>query len=293
MPDPLPRAVVFGDVIDDIVVVPDCPIRPDTDTPSTITRAAGGSAANTAVWLGSLGVPVDFVGTVGEADLEHHRHLLEKAGVTAHLHGHPELPTGTIVVLVDGQVRSMLTERGANAVNDPARVTAELLHGAGVLHLTGHSVYGAHDAAPFAALIARAGAAGVPVAVSPGSAGFLADFGAEAFLDVIAGTGLLLASLNEGRLLTGLHDPDEVAERLAQHFELVVLTLGADGALVAGSQSGRVPAVQAELVDPTGAGDSFCAGFLASWLTDGDAVAAAREGARVAAHAISVVGARP
>jgi len=53
------RIVVFGDVIDDIVVVPSGPIRPDTDTPSSIRNSPGGSAANAASWLGSAGAQVD------------------------------------------------------------------------------------------------------------------------------------------------------------------------------------------------------------------------------------------
>ncbi len=287
------RIVVFGDVIDDIVVVPREAIRPDTDTPSSITRRAGGSAANTAVWLGSLGASVDFVGIVGRDDLGRHGALFRQAGVTPHLTGHPSLATGTIVILVSGEVRSMLTERGANAVNDPASVTDDVLANAAVLLITGHSIYGAADIAPFVRLIARARAAGVAVAVSPGSAGFLLDFGVEAFLSAVSGTTILFPSLDEGRLLTGLHDADSIAAKLAESFDLVVMTLGADGAVVAGSASGRVPAIAAHVVDPTGAGDAFSAGFLASWVTDRDALRAAEDGVRVAARAIAIIGGRP
>lgn len=290
MPD---RIITFGDVIDDIVVIPHAAIRPDTDTPSSISRSAGGSAANTAVWLGSLGAAVDFVGTVGRDDLQRHGALFAAAGVRAYLEPHPTLPTGTIVVLVDGEVRSMLTERGANAVNDPARVTNELLAEASVLLLTGHSIAGAADAAPFVDLIARATAAGVTVAVAPGSAGFLLDYGPDAFLSVIAGAQLLIPSLEEGRVLTGLVDPAEVAARLAESFDLVVMTLGSEGVVIAGSSSGRVDAVKAEIIDPTGAGDAFSAGFLAAWVVDRDAIAAARAGAAVAARAVTIRGGRP
>ena len=67
--------------------------------------------------------------------------------------------------------------------------------------------------------------------------------------------------------------------------------MGADGVIVDGE---HVPAVTAPVVvDPTGAGDAFCAGFLAHWVLDGDAVAAARAGAEVAARAVGVVGGRP
>ena len=50
-----PRVVVFGDVIDDIIVTPTGDIRPDTDTPASIVRTAGGSAANSAAWFAWAG----------------------------------------------------------------------------------------------------------------------------------------------------------------------------------------------------------------------------------------------
>ena len=78
-----PGILVVGDVIDDTVVIPSGPIRPDTDTTSTIRRVAGGSAANTAAWLAALGADVSFVGAVGKADVARHAALLP--GVDAHL----------------------------------------------------------------------------------------------------------------------------------------------------------------------------------------------------------------
>lgn len=286
------RIVCVGDVIDDVVAVPAGPIRSDTDTPSAIRFRPGGSPANTAAWLGSLGAAVDFVGTVGAADVA--RHAAALPGVTAHLTGHPTLTTGAIVVIVDGQTRSMLTDRGANAALDPADVTDGLLAEAAVLHLTGHALLNDAGAAGFATLIARASAASVAVSLAPGSAGFIADYGVAAFRAATAGASILFPSLDEGRLLTGLVEPREIAAALAAEVPVVVLTLGTDGVLVAADGAiEAVPAVRAEVVDPTGAGDAFCAGFLAEWVQSGDALAAAREGTQVAARAVSSIGARP
>ncbi|MES1212367.1 MAG: PfkB family carbohydrate kinase, partial [Leifsonia sp.] len=75
------RIVSFGDIVNDVVVVPRAPIRLDTDTISTIRPRPGGSAANTAAWLGSLGSAVDVVGCVGVADLEYHGQQLRAQGV--------------------------------------------------------------------------------------------------------------------------------------------------------------------------------------------------------------------
>jgi sugar/nucleoside kinase (ribokinase family) len=286
------RIVVFGDVFDDVVVVPSHAIRPDTDTISSIRRRPGGSAANTAAWLGSLGATVDFVGLVGAGDAA--GHAVQLPGVTAHLSEHPTLPTGTIVVIVDGETRTMLTEVGANAELTADSVTDAMLDAASIIHFTGYSLFGSPQrAAAIARLFERA--ADTPISVDPGSVGFIADFGAERFLDAIDGAAFLFPNLDEGRLLTGLDDPLAIALSLAQRFDTVALTLDADGVIVAQRGIGveRLPAVPALIVDPTGAGDAFSAGFLAEWVRSGDPIAAGRAGAVAGSWAVATIGARP
>jgi sugar/nucleoside kinase (ribokinase family) len=280
----LPRGIlVVGDVIDDTVVIPTGPIRADTDTPSTIRRVAGGSAANTAAWLAALGTDVAFIGAVNSADVERHTALLP--GVEVHLQA-TDAETGAIIVLVQGADRSMLTDRGANAELDFDAIPDVLIREH--VHLTGHSM-AASDGTAFARFLGRAKAAGATVSVSPGSVAYIDALGAERFTEVIAGADVLLASLVEGAALAGATGPVEIAARVAA--PTLVLTLGADGVIVDGV---HIPAVTApEVVDPTGAGDAFCAGFLARWTQDRDAVAAARAGTEVAARAVGVVGGRP
>jgi sugar/nucleoside kinase (ribokinase family) len=274
------RFLVVGDVIDDILAVQNGPLRTDTDTTATIRQLPGGSAANTATWLASLGANVAFAGAVGAADLI--RHAAAMPGVEARLIA-SGLPTGAIVVLVEGERRSMLTSRGANAALNLAAIDLE---GFDHLHLTGHPLLQSSDGgAAFRALIGRAKDAGLTVSMDPGSAGFIEDFGVERFLAAIRGTDILLPSLDEGRLLTGLDDPAEIVAALP--FPIVALTAGADGAYV----PGHIPAVPAVVVDPTGAGDAFAAGFLAAYA--GDVEAAARAAVVVAARAVATPGGRP
>lgn len=289
------RIVVFGDVIDDIVVVPNGPIRNDTDTPSSIRHRAGGSAANVASWLGDQKAPVDFVGRVAAEDVARHTAILERYGVSPHLVADPEQPTGTIIVLVDGNSRSMLTERGANAWLTADDVSDELLDSASVVHLTGYSIYHSEDHEPLRRLFARAAARGVAVSVDPASAGSLDDFGVAAFLEAIAGASMLFPNLDEGCMLTGLTNPLEIAGALAEQFPLVALTLGEGGVVVAqsGQELRTVPAQSCTAVDPTGAGDAFTAGFLAEWIRKEDADLAARAGVAAAARAVTTIGGRP
>jgi ribokinase len=93
--------------------------------------------------------------------------------------------------------------------------------------------------------------------------------------------------------LTGCDDPERAADGLlAAGVRCVVVKLGGDGALVArpGSPPTWVPAAPAEVVDPTGAGDSFCGGFAAGLALGDDAVEAAWRGAVTAAAAIGAAG---
>ncbi len=294
------RALLVGDVIDDIIVVPAGPVRPDTDTTARISRHEGGSAANTAAWMASRGAPVDFVGCVGPGDRSRHDAVLRDLGVRPHLSEHPSLTTGTIVIVVEGEQRTMLTDRGANAGLRVDAVTDELLASAGVLHLTGYSLVDAFSADDLAALIERAHAHGVLVSLDPGSAGFIADYGVAAFRAALRGIDVLLPNLAEGRLLAGLTDENAqadsaLAEALLDLAPAVVLTHGAGAVVVArrGESTASIEVEAIEAVDPTGAGDAFTAGLLTAVLGGADLVEAARGGVRVARLAVTRPGARP
>ncbi|RFA09548.1 hypothetical protein B7R54_10205 [Subtercola boreus] len=305
------RVVIVGDVFDDIIVRPTSGIRSDTDTLASIERRAGGSAANTAAWLGSLGTLVDFVGRTNVSDTVRHGNLLRDAGVTPHLAGERVLPTGTIVVIVGvDDTRTMLTEKGANVDTSPADVTDALLAAATHLHFTGYTLFSGQPVEGFTDLIRRAKAHGVTVSVDPGSSGFIVDHGVEGFLAATSGADILFPNLDEGRELTGQTDAPAIVDALSEHFPVVALTLGREGALIGGGGLRiPIPCVPAEPRDTTGAGDAFDAGFLAGLFAGrtaadrpldaaGDALRSALEragasGVAAASRAIGIVGARP
>jgi sugar/nucleoside kinase (ribokinase family) len=289
------RVVVFGDIANDVVVVPKDAIRVDTDTTSTIRLRPGGSAANTAAWLGSLGTSTDFVGSVGIADVEYHAAELSKQSVIPHLAIAPGLPTSTIVIIVEGEHRTMLTERGASRALSAKQLSDEMLEQTAVLHLTGYSLLDGPRAPGLRELIERAHAAGVAVSLNPGSAGFISDFGPAAFLEGIAGADILFANVQEAALLCAETTAERMAQVLADRHGLAVITQGADTvwAAEAGEKPISVPVPPVRLVDPTGAGDAMSAGFLHSWIADHDLLAATQGGVLVAARAVMLMGGRP
>jgi sugar/nucleoside kinase (ribokinase family) len=286
------RIICFGDVIDDIVVAPHGAIRPDTDTRAIIQLRPGGSAANTAAWLAMAGAAVDFIGVVGLGDADRHSAALRS--VHAHLREHSRLPTGRIVIIVQGERRDMLTDRGANASLGPNDVTDELLSQAQLLHLTGHSLLNDAGVDGIRTLIQRCRSAGVLASVSPGSAGFIADLGAEKVLDAIGGANLIFSGYEDGRALAGEERTEGIAGRLSQKFDLSVVTAGSDSVSAATKESVVTLEIEArEVVDPTGAGDAFCAGFLKNWLEHRNLASALAAGAALATDAVQVMGGRP
>lgn len=286
------RIICYGDIIDDIVVAPKGPIREDTDTPSIIRSRPGGSAANTAAWLGALGAPVDLVGVVGRGDARRHETMLP--GVNAHLREHSTLQTGRIVIIVQNERRDMLTDRGANIDLSPDDISPAMLKRARLVHLTGHVLLNTDGYARVRTLIDRCRAAGVFVSVSPGSAGFIQDVGVERARRAFAGADIVFAGLEDGKLLAGVGDVDAAALALNEQFEVAVLTRGSQGVTV--SERGSRFSLDIEplpVVDPTGAGDAFCAGFLVNWIGSGDVRFAAKAGVDLAAEAVGVLGGRP
>lgn len=289
------RVLVVGDVIDDVVARVTMPVRANTDTPAQIHHQSGGSAANTAVWLATEGVAVDFVGRVGYRDAHRFETEFAEAGVTPHLEHDREAATGTIVIVVEGETRSMLSDRGANVALDPSVIPQALLRQAVILHLTGYSFFHHHNPDALGEFIANAQDAGVQVMVDASSSGFLSDFGSERFLGLIAGIDILRCNEDEALLLSGAHSLSEAVLALSSSFPAIVATRGAAGSLV--WESGELTAVEAlsgiPSVDPTGAGDSFNAGILSGIVAGESIVHAAQRAAVISARCVSQPGARP
>lgn len=288
--------LVVGDVINDVLVRPLAAVTIDSDTRSQIVRRPGGSAANLACWLGRQGNDVVFVGRVGSSDHAFHTEFLARFGVDARLAIDTEAETGTIVIIVDelGR-RTMLTDRAANLNLVPADVPSSLLEGASLLHITGYSLFEPAVRETMLEILACARLSDTPISVDPSSVSLLHDVGVENFLAWTAGAELAFPNRDESAALTGTSDPILAAVRLTEHYRIAVVTLDGDGAVVAcrGSEPVLVPAERVNALDSTGAGDSFCAGFLDHWTRTGDHVGAARAGGTLARVAISRMGARP
>lgn len=287
--------LVVGDVIDDVVVRPLRAPAPDSDTPAVITACPGGSGANQAAWLGTLGADVRFAGRVGAADADRHTAALRAAGVDARLAADPDAPTGRIVVVTTEGRRDMFTDRAANLGLSPADLPDDLLDDVAVLHLSGYSLFDDGVRAAVTGLMSRARHRGIALSVDPASAAFLTDAGPDRFRTWTAGVRLIFPNLAEARLLTGADTPETAADALTRTYGIAAVTLGPDGTLIAAADGTRLrlPAHPTRVLDPTGAGDAYTAGFLKAWLSGRDLAHCAHTALTAAAHAVATTGARP
>jgi sugar/nucleoside kinase (ribokinase family) len=295
----LARVVVIGDLMTDTVAHAMLPLAKASDTPATVTMHGGGSGANIAAWLAVDGTEVAFVGRRG-ADIAGRNRDMELMGygVDARLVMDPERPTGTCVVMVTHKGdQTMMSDPGANAALSPDDLPKDLFTPGCHLHVSGYTLLNTGSRQATLAAIALARRAGMTISVDGASSAPLERAGAEPFLQMTNGAVLLFVNADQGRVLTGRPEPEQAARVLNAWYPHVVMKLADQGALFYANgrpDPVRVPAPPVErIVDRTGAGDAFCAGFLPAWLDKKPPHEALTSGCRLAAMALGLVGARP
>jgi sugar/nucleoside kinase (ribokinase family) len=290
------RVLVVGDVMTDIIVRPEGPIVPGSDRRAEIRNRPGGSGANQAVWLGAAGADVLFAARVGAADRTMYENYFRGLGVVPALAGDRDLPSGVLVTILDpGGERSFLTDRGANLNLSAADLPDSLLDAVGLVVVSGYSLFANGPRSAVQRLIAAARARGVAIAIDPASIGFLAEVGAELFLRWIGPVDWLFANESEAELLTGEADFEQQMRALGQQFGRVVIKRGRFGAALGTREGIRIskPAPLVPVVDTTGAGDAFAAGFIATLLKGGSEEACLEAGIAAGAKAVQFVGGQP
>ena len=272
----------------DVVAALPGPLAHGSDTPAAISHHQGGSGANVAAWLAAAGAEVAFAGRAG-ADPLGDAAVAALAGVALAVERDPERPTGTCIVLVHpGGERTMIPDAGAN----DALELRELPEGAH-LHLTGYTLLreGSRPAALRALALARErGDRRLRRPVVGGAAGARAGVPGLGRRRRAAAPQRRRGARADRRGRPGARRPRARGAASAE----VVVTLGADGALWSdGERVLRAPAVAAEVVDTTGAGDAFAAGLLAARAAGAEPAEQLAAGCALAARAVGVRGARP
>jgi sugar/nucleoside kinase (ribokinase family) len=259
---------------------------------------SGGSVGNTMAGLASLGGTGSYIGKVHNDQLgDVFQHELESLGITfsaAPAIDSPPTARCLIIVTSDGQ-RSMATYLGACVELGPDDIDAETIQSHSVTYLEGYlwDAPQAKEAMIKAAKLAHD--AGRQVALTLSDA-FCVDRHRESFRDLILNhVDILFANEQE---IISLYQADDVylaIERGRGDCKLLVVTRSAEGSLItSGDMVHRVGAVSVErVVDTTGAGDLYAAGFLFGITHDYSVAASGRIGAMAAGEIISHMGARP
>lgn len=261
-------------------------------------EVSGGSAANTAVAVAALGGSAAFIGRIRDDQLGRvFAHDLRATGVEYDTAAASDGPgTGCCLILVTPDAeRTLNTFLGASSLLAEADIDAGVVASGRVVYLEGYLFDRPAAQEAFRAAARLAHDAGREVAMTLSDA-FCVDRHRDAFNDMIDHhVDILFANEAEALSLTGADGFDAAVDSLAGRARVVVVTRGEDGAVVV-TPDGRVsaPAVPVdELVDTTGAGDAFAAGFLYGHCRDLPPETCLRLGAVAASEVISHMGPRP
>jgi sugar/nucleoside kinase (ribokinase family) len=242
----------LGDLLLDVIVRLEGPIAEDTDTYGRTRVGPGGQAANVAAWVVALGGRARFLGKrAGDPAGRLLAEELESRGVE--LAGPVvESGTGTVVsVATPNGARTMLSDRGVSTSFAPEELEAPWLDGCEWLHIPGYSLVRSPLRETALAAVER----GTRISVDLSSTAAVEEVGVGPFRETLEAIGpeVVFANAAEADLLGALDAPTVVVKR------------GADGSVVrtAGGET-VLRSLDVDVLDTTGAGDAFAAGFLLS-----------------------------
>lgn len=265
--------------IEDEVFVKDVEVHP------------GGSAANTIVGLSRLGMKTGYIGKVGKD--EDGKFLLEdlkREGVDTHNVIVEDGRTGNALILVDDNGnRAIIVDPGVNDTIRFDEIDLDFVSKFKVLHLTSFICKLSDESFKSQKKLVKMFEG--YISFDPGI--IYAQRGIDELKPILTHVDILLLNKTEIEELTGLNYRDGASELINMGISVVVVKLGEDGCYITdGSKEIAVPSFKVEVVDTTGAGDAFNAGFLYGFLKGKDLEECGRLGNLVASKCIQKLGAR-
>ena len=289
------RFFLLGDVMVDVTAIVSEPLNYASDTPATVTMQPGGAAANTACWLAHDGEDATLIGAIGDDPfgilIKEHLAAINVSSALATIAGST---TGGCIIIVDERgERTMLPDPGANARLTVEDLPISSFRAGDHLHLSGYTLLNAATRAVGMSALHLAREAGMTTSLDPASAAPLSHD--PAVLDpALLVIDLLIANDAEASVLTGITDPRLALASLAERVSTVIVKRGHLGSIVqrAGVRC-ETGADAVTVVDTTGAGDAYAAGFLPPWMLGLDLAECLRLASLSAARAVARVGAGP
>jgi sugar/nucleoside kinase (ribokinase family) len=266
-----------------------------SDTASRISTSSGGAAGNVAAWLTRTDARSTIVSHVGDDPAG--AAIVAEFDALGVDHGDLVIPgetSGVVVVLVDSSgERTMFPDKGANSrltladLPDLSRFQA--------VYISGYALLNPLARDGVLAMIEKIKADGLPIYFDPASVGAMKDVADKELHNWFSMMDVLFLNEEESIYLTGSVDIERALNYLLDFSQVVVIKRGSAGAIAKarGFDSISLPAVEATVLDTTGAGDSFAAGFIASFSKNHDLTAALLAGGELAAGCVAIVGGRP
>jgi len=292
------QVLCIGDVMLDVIVRIDVApekINYGSDTASRISTGSGGAAGNVAAWLTCTDARSTIVCHVGDDPAG--AAIVADFGALGVEHGELVVPgqaSGVVIVLVDSSgERTMFPEKGANSsltISDLPELSKFQ-----AVYISGYSLLNPLARPGVLAMIEKIKADNIMIYFDPASVGTMKDVSDSEMHQWFSLMNVLLLNEEESIYLTGSVDMERALDYLLDYSEVVVIKRGSMGAIAKtrGFDSISVPAVPASVVDTTGAGDSFAAGFIATYAKTHDLTAALISGTQLAAGCVAIVGGRP
>ena len=283
-------------MLDVVAQIPTSPheLHLGNDTRTIISTHGGGAAGNTASWLAVLGNDVTMVGRIGN----------DTAGsaITAEFdalgisYGNivkEGLHTGVVVCLVDPSgERTMLADNGANAGLEVSDLPA--LDGVAAIYLSGYAPLAPLSREGVLEMVRTINSRGIPIIFDPATVGGMQGVPVVEILSWCALMDTVIMNEEEAIYLSGLSDLESALNFFVELTPRAIIKRGSAGAigLERGGQIISVAAKTSAMVDTTGAGDAFAAGFIDAFTGRRDFSHAIERASAVAGHCVAIVGAR-
>ncbi len=279
----------------DVTVLLNQPIVEGLESRAKISTQGGGAAANVASWLAFNKTPSYLVVRIGDDSAGQTLITeLETYGVEHSSRVIPNMNSGVVIVIVgrEGE-RTMFPDSGANSglglsdLPDLSQFSA--------VYLSAYSLINTQSRTGVLEMIDAIKAAGLRIILDPATVGVLIEVGVSAASEWLDFIDTIILNEEESHFLTGKENPVEAAAKLLERVNTVVIKRGSNGALgqARGGQLIQVEAKRTTVVNTTGAGDAFAAGFISIWANNGPLIDALESGADLAAECVALVGARP
>jgi sugar/nucleoside kinase (ribokinase family) len=291
----MPNILCIGEVNLDVVAVISAEINYGSDTAAKVSTHGGGAGGNVAAWLRIAGAQSHMLARIGkDAAGVAVRSEFDRLGVTYSEIDVAGAPTGIVVVIVDKDgERSMFPDKGANS----GLTLADLpeLSSFNAAYISGYALLDPKSRQGILQMIGKLKSAGLKIYFDPATVGGMAGVPIAEIRAWINQMHCLLLNEEEALYLTAAENLDLAIADLLQVCPTVVVKRGSHGAIAAnrGSAAISLPAIATQVIDTTGAGDSFAAGFIAADQAGLDFTACLGAAVTIAAKCVAIVGARP